>query len=431
MSEQENIKNEEVKQEAVTPNQTGEVVQHEVETPEATEESAKEVSAEEKPSEEVVEVSDEDGQDDKDVREESGENKTDTEQLKSDDETTDDSSEEIQSEEEVDEPVEEQEQTEKDSKETEEQSVNEDDIEAIKKELAELKAEKEDEARERELVDVAQNVEVEYDRVVKGINEALRETLEQYQIPTDKTIQELEKEDPAKAQIARNLIAQAKQVLDYNTQMLSNEYRTKEQDVIFSKAERLFNKYEMTTEEQQIAAETFIQILHASGLQDLKEDLAAKVELSVAQAKFRVPAKTTEKVEQSKEVTEESQKVKTEPAVEPEKADEKVNEEEVSKSEEKPEEKAPESPTEEFKLERGVAKKSVTKKVSNNLDAFKEGIDGTNSNAAAKTSTVDVTNVLSKLAALPPKERQKFTKENFALINEAMRKFNIEHSRKV
>lgn len=429
MNEQENIKNEEVKQEVITPNQTGEVVQHEVKTPEAAEEPAKEVPTEEKPSKEVVEVSDEVGQDDKDAREESGENPEDIPREQEESGTDIEDKGEVPTEEKTDEPVGEQEQVDEDE-EVSEQLIEEEDIEAIKKELAELKAEKEEEARVKELVEVAQHVESEYDRVVKGVNEALRETLEQYQIPTDKTIQELEKEDPAKAQIARNLITQAKQALDYNTQMLSNEYRAKEQDVIFSKAERLFNKYEMTAEEQQIAAETFVQILHASGLQDLKEDLAAKIELSVAQAKFRVPAKTTDKVEQPKEVIEESQKVEAEPTVEPEKADEKVSEEEVSKSEEKLEEKAPESPTEEFKLGRGVAKESVARKVSNNLDAFKEGIDGTNSNAA-KTSTVDVTNVLSKLAALPPKERQKFTKENFALINEAMRKFNIEHSRKV
>lgn len=420
MNEQENkqkIKEETKKeQEVITPEQTGEVVQHEIEAPETTEEIGKEVPAEEKPNEEVVEVSDEMGQDDKDAGKESGENKADTEQSESDEGTADDASKEVQQpEEEVNEPVEEQ----------EKEPIEETDIEAIKKELAELKAEREEEAKVKELVEVAQHVESEYDRVVTRINEALRETLEQYQIPTDKTIQELEKEDPAKAQIARNLITQAKQALDYNTQMLSNEYRAKEQDVIFSKAERLFNKYEMTAEEQQVAAETFIQILHASGLQDLKEDLAAKVELSVAQAKFRVPPKMVEK-ETSVQLTE----VHTEPVVEPKKADEKVSEEEVSKPEEKLEEKAPEPSIEEIKLERGIAKEPVTKKVNDNLDAFKEGIDGSSS-SASKTSTVDVTNVLSKLAALPPKERQRFTKENFALINAAMRDFNIKHSRKV
>lgn len=434
MNEQENnnqIEKEATKQEVITPEQTGEIVQHEIKTPEAAKDVAEEIPAKEKPSEEVLEVSEEMGKNDKDVREESGENPEDVprEQEKPDTDTGD--KREVPAEEKDDESVEEQEQTEKEpAKEAKEQSVNEDDIEAIKKELAELKAEKEEEAKVKELVEVAQHVETEYDRVVKGINEALRETLEQYQIPTDKTIQELEKEDPAKAQVARYLIIQAKQALDYNTQQLSNEYKAKEQDVIFSKAERLFNKYEMTTEEQQIAAETFVQILHASGLQDLKEDLVAKVELSVAQAKFRVPAKTINEVEQPKEAVEESRKVEAEPATEPEKVDEKANVEKVSEHEEKPKEEAPDTPTEELKLERGVAKESITKKVSNNLDAFKEGIDGANSNAA-KTSTVDVSNVLSKLAALPPKERQRFTKENFALINAAMRKFNIEHSRKV
>lgn len=431
MNEQENIKNEEIKQEAITPNQTGEIVHYETKAPKAEEEIVQNVPAEEKPSEKVVEVPNEAGQDGKDVGEEPRQDSKDAKRHEPEEGIGDNTTEKVQPDEVQDKPVEEISDDKEENEEEKEKKdePSEDDLEAIKKELAELKAEREEEAKVKELVEVAQHVEVEYDKVVKRINEALRETLEQYQIPTDKTIQELEKEDPAKAQIARNLIAQAKQTLDYNTQMLSNEYKTKEQDVIFSKAERLFNKYEMTTEEQQVAAETFIQILHASGLQDLKEDLAAKVELSVAQAKFRVPQKMVEK-----EPLVYPTEVQTKPTVELEKVDEIKAKEEVSKPEEKPEEKLekklPEAPTEDFKLERGVAKESVARKVSNNLDAFKEGIDGANS-SAAKTSTVDVTNVLSKLAALPPKERQKFTKENFALINEAMRKFNIEHSRKV
>lgn len=418
MNEQENnnknIKNEEeIKQEEiVTPEQTGEIVQHEVKTPEATEETEKDVPAEEKPSEEVVEVPDEVGQDDKDAGEESGENPEDIphEQKESEIDTEDKG--EVPTEEKIDEPVEEQ----------EKEPTEEIDVEAIKKELAELKAEKEEEAKVKELVEVAQHVEVEYDRVVDGINKALKETLEQYQIPTDKSIQELEKEDPAKAQIARGLIAQAKQALDFNTQRLSQEYKTKEQDVVFSKAERLFNKYEMTTEQQQVAAETFVSILQASGLQDLKEDLAAKVELSVAQAKFRVPPKMVEK-ETSVQLTE----VHTEPIVEPEKVDEIKAEEEVSKVEEKP----VEEPSNEFKIEKGVAKESVSRKVANNLDDYKEGITGDSSVSATKGQVVTTDNVLSKLASLPPKERQQFTKDNFALINAAMREFNIKNNRKV
>lgn len=435
MNEQENnkqIKEETktTKQEVVTPEQTGEIVHHEVETPKAEKEVAQEVPPEDKPIEAVVEVSDEAGQNGKNVREESGQDNKDTEEHKSEEGVSDDAAKEVQSDEKQDESVEGSDDTnneeEKKEEKLEEVEPTEDDLEVIKKELAELKAEKEEEAKVKELVEVAQHVEAEYDRVVNGINKALRETLEQYQIPTDKSIQELEKEDLAKAQIARSLIAQAKQALDYNTQKLSQEYKTKEQDVVFSKAERLFNKYEMTTEQQQVAAETFVSILQASGLQDLKEDLAAKVELSVAQAKFKVPhnAVTKEEVVNTPEI-------KPEPTVEPEKVDEIKPEEEVSEPEEKPEEKPSEAPAEEFKLERGVAKEPVSRKVVNNLDDYKEGINGDSSASASKVQTITPDNVLSKLASLPPKERQKFMKDNFAMINVAMRDFNIKNSRKI
>lgn len=411
------------KQEVITPEETGKIIDHKDEASKATEE----VVPEEKSLDaELVEVSDEVVQDSEDAgkkQEESAEAPV-----------------EEKEEEKVEEPSKEEEDPSKEEETLEEEEPLEEedvkeeeevDVEQLKKELAELKAEKEDEARERELVEVAQNVEVEYDRVVKGINEALRETLEQYQIPVDKSIQELEKEDPAKAQIARSLLAQAKQALDFNTQRLSNQYKSKEQDVIFTKAERLFNKYELSNEQAQVAAETFVSILQASGLQDLKDDLAAKVELSVAQARFKVPTVIPPVETVKEEPVKEAPKVEAEPATEPEKADENKPEEEASKPEEKAEEKAPEAPAEEFKLERGVAKETVSRKVVNNLDDYKEGINGSSSVEAAKAPSVDKDNVLAKLAALPPKERQRFMKENFALVNAAMRDFNIKNSKRI
>ena len=431
-------------QEVITPAQTGEIVDHKDEAPKTTEETVKEENLDA----EVVEVSDEVVQDSEDAgekQEESAEapvEEKEEEKVEEPSEEEDTSEKEAveeekhkEEEEEQEEVVEEEDIKEEEVKEEEvkeeEVKEEEDNIEEIKRELAELKAEKEDEARERELVEVAQNVEVEYDRVVKGINEALRETLEQYQIPVDKSIQELEKKDPAKAQIARNLLVQAKQALDFNTQRLSNQYKSKEQDVIFTKAERLFNKYELSNEQAQVAAETFISILQASGLQDLKDDLAAKVELSVAQARFKVPTVTPPVETVKEEPVKEALKVEAEPATEPEKAEENKPEEEASKPEEKAEEKAPEASAEEFKLERGVAKEVVSRKVVNNLDDYKEGINGSSSVEAAKAPSVDKDNVLAKLAALPPRERQRFMKENFALVNAAMRDFNVKNSRRI
>lgn len=408
--------------EVITPSQTGEIVEATSETT-STEEKVDEVSETDKVSE-VVEDTDKASKD----SEASGEStEEDTKDTKSDESDSDETVENVQTEENnTDETVEEGEEKETtdEGKEKEEEVavVEEDevDIEQLKKELAELKVEKEEEAKVKELVEVAQHVEAEYDRVVKGINEALKETLEQYHIPTDKTIQELEKEDPAKAEMARALIAQAKQALDFNTQQLSQVYKTKEQDVIFSKAERLFNKYEMSNEQAQVAADTFISILNATGLQDLDEDLATKVELSVAQAKFRVPEMkvVAPKIETvvEKDVVEE----KPEEVVIEEKKEEKKEEEVTTET-------TPESdkPEEEFEIKKGVAKQAVSQpKVD--LSAYKEGIEGS---GKAATAEVDTANVLHKLASLPYKERQAFLKKNFNLVNQAMREVNIKKAR--
>lgn len=419
-----NINNE--KQEVLTPNQTGEIIQHEIETLKAEEKATEKVPAEEKPSEEIVEVSDEVGEDDKNVGEKSD---TDTEEIvgkQEESESSNRDNNEVREEEKADELVENQEPVEEKNEEVQEQSIDEEDIEAIKKELAELKAEKEEAAKVKELVEVAQHVEAEYDRVVKGVNEALRETLEQYQIPTDKTIQELAKEDPAKAELARALIAQAKQALDFNTQQLSQTYKAKEQDVIFTKAERLFNKYEMSNEQAQVAADTFISILQASGLQDLDNDLAAKVELSVAQARFKVPVKAAKEArvvepESREEIPlVESLNVEREPSPAPEKADEKESKVDVSDSVKE----LAKGDSESFKIERRVGVETPQKKVD--LSGYKEGIEGS---GKAAVKEIDTSNVLHKLAALPYKERQAFLKQNFALINKAMREINIKNSR--
>lgn len=389
------VEEQKTEQEAPTVDESATTVDSEVVEEQSKEEETVEEKQEEVTTTEVDETSDEE---------------------KPAEEKTEETSEESETEPVTEESTEEE-------KSTEEQKEEEQiDIEAIQKELAELKAEKEEEQRVRELIEVANHVEAEYDRVVKGINQALKETLEKYQIPTDKTLQELAQDDPAKADIARALIAQAKQALDFNTQQLSNVYKTKERDVIFSKAERLFNKYEMTNEQADIAADTFIKILSASGLQDLDGDLMAKVELSVAQAKYKAPTPIVEvKKEEVVEV------VETPPVVEPDApaVEEPSTEEPTTEEKDKTEEVVEEdSKPAEFEIKRGVAKEAPTKKVD--LSGFKEGIDG---GAKAATTSVDTSEVLHKLASLPYKERQEFLKKNHALVTKAMRDFNIKNSR--
>lgn len=422
MNEQENNinnKQDEGKKDVITPEQTGEIVEHKIETAPTGEEVKAEI-----PTPEVEQKSDEVSEKSEDVAEKSEEDKEDsTEQPESSDKPADEDSDEVLQEDKQEQQEKQQEDEVEETKEVvDEVAQDEVDIEQIKKELEELKAEKEEEAKVKELVEVAQHVEVEYDRVVKGINEALRETLEQYNIPTDKTLQELTKEDPAKAEIARALIAQAKQALDFNTQQLSQVYKSKEQDVVFTKAERLFNKYDMTNEQAQVAAETFISIIQAAGLQDLDSDLQAKVELSVAQARFKVPTEATvpTKVDVPSSVKA-IEKTQAEVPVVDEKVDKKSVKEEPSKKEEKPQDEP--SINVSTEIQRGVAKKPVV-----DLSGYKEGIDG--GTKAASAGEPDTSTVLHTLASLPFKERQAYLKQNFALVNKAMREVNIKSAKK-
>ncbi len=442
-----NINEEEKKiiDEIITPAETGQIIEPPVEVKKKEEEVRNDAVEsevhEEEASEEVVEGVSEDV---KDVEEDEKGTDDSSEQVDelSDAETTESTSdveEDTDIVEEKEEPPVEEEESEKEEKEEEQKSENDIDLEAIQKELAELKAEKEEAQQVKELIEVANKVEAEYDRVVKGINEALKETMAQYQIPTDVTLQELAEQDPAKAEIARSLIAQAKHALDFNTQQLSQMYKSKEQDVIFTKAERAFNKYELTDEQANVAAETFISILQASGLQDLDADLEAKVELSVAQARFKVPVVREEKKEEvvaeaetkegkeeapinkdeEKEGEEKVPEVKAEATEEAEKVNEKEAEDVPSKEEEKPQEE----PSNDVSIKKGVAK--VAPKVD--LSGYKEGIEGS---GQAAVSGVDTSNVLHKLASLPFKERQAFLKQNFNLVNKAMREASIKKNEK-
>ena len=151
----------------------------------------------------------------------------------------------------------------------------------------------------------------------------------------------------------------------------------------------MFKKYTLSSDQKAIAADTFIKIMYTTGIDDLDEDLAAKVKLSVAQAKMDSPdvVEVTQVKEEVKVEDVQNEEVKEEqaPAVE----EKEAVEEEVEKAEEqKPD-----------------------------LSEFMEGIEG----SAAKASDVNADNVLAKLNALPFKERTKFYKENMDLINEAMK----------
>lgn len=257
--------------------------------------------------------------------------------------------------------------------------------------MAQIEAYKEAEENQnniREFVELSKNISNKLVEVKDAIANEVSRVAKQYNIPTDLSMEELEKQDPTKAEIAKNLVAQANQALSNIESELAAAKESKAKDILFKRAEQMFKKYTLSSDQKAIAADTFIKIMYTTGIDDLDEDLAAKVKLSVAQAKMDSPDVV--------EVTQVKEEVKVE---------EHVQNEEVKEEKQAP--AVEEEPPVEEKVEEQKP----------DLSEFMEGIEG----SAAKASDVNADNVLAKLNALPFKERTKFYKENMDLINEAMK----------
>ena len=233
---------------------------------------------------------------------------------------------------------------------------------------------------------------------VQELQSALKEAFKHFNIDESKSLEELEKQDPTKAVIARTLIETANQRYMERVNDINAKITAMEDEAIFARAEKIIKKYNLSPEQLMAAAQTFANILNEVGVKDLKEDLTAKIKLSVAQAKMDVPdvvevAPVQEEVVETKETKDVQNSTET--------IEEKQKTVEESVEEVPPVEEA--LPAEEKKPD---------------LSEFMEGIEGN----ASKASDVNADNVLAKLNALPFKERTKFYKENMDLINEAMKK---------
>lgn len=245
----------------------------------------------------------------------------------------------------------------------------------------------------RELAIMKHQAETQLDDTTNQVHDALINTIKKYEIPEDKTLNELRAESPEKAAILEGLLAKAQEVIQDTSAQLSAQVEERAKDILFNKAGKMFEAYKMTEEQADIAAATFINIMNQVGINDLGEDLAAKVKLSVAQAKMDSPdvVEVTPAQEEEEEVIE-------------------TKEEPVQKSEEVKDEVPPAEEVAEEAL--------PTEEKKPDISEFMEGIEGN----ASKASDVNTDNVLAKLNALPFKERTKFYKENMDLINEAMKK---------
>ena len=271
------------------------------------------------------------------------------------------------------------------------------DVDAIKAELEELKAEKaeaeEVEALGRENARVAN----EFNQLCQGLGKGLEEAFEKYAIPTDKTIEELEKEDPAKAQLARNLTKQANDIIEAAKKDAEAFLNEKAHEVVFKKADRLLQKMDVSEEEAPIVAETFLDIIAQAGIRDLHDDLKAKLELAVAKAKMVV--KTAGKAVDVVKTTADVVKEHVDKVAEKIEKVEEIIKDEPAKKEEEPA-KAVEAPVEEI-----------------DKSEFEEGVG-----AKSEPASLSVDNFLERLDQVKDLDKPAFIKANYALFEAAMRK---------
>ena len=287
----------------------------------------------------------------------------------------------------------------------EEEKEQEPSVDDLKKRIEEYEIEK----QERETLDqytkLVNDVYADVQRFESIVQNGMIEGLKKFGIDPNLTFEEIKEQDPAKYELAVELVNQAQQRIDQHRQQAKDVLDGEGSKIVFDKAEKEIRKYDLTPEQQVNAAEMFVNIMMRTGIQDLGEDLISKVKLAVGNAMIDVPRKKVEEVakEETLDANPTSDTTKTD------KSDTTVSKEPtvVEGSEDKD------------KVEKKPANTPVQKV---NLDDYKEGATDTSARADAVVNkdAVTVDNVLQKLAALPYRERVAFMLEHEQEYNDAM-----------
>lgn len=260
--------------------------------------------------------------------------------------------------------------------------------------LKELRTEKEErEALEACNIEVMK-VEREFQDCSNKIAQALKDSFTQNGIDSSKTMEELKKEDPAKATLAMQFIAQAQELKAQLENAAVKEISKHQNEVIYRAASREFEKMGLNLEQAKEAVKTFKRIVNEIGVTDLKEDLQMKVQLAAGRAKIVVPEAESDRAAGSETTVDTTEVKDSSPEIEG--ATKEVKEE-------KPEEVPPTPVVEKPKVE-----------------DFEEGVGGKGSSGAG--TMINELNVLEELAKLPYKERAKFYKEHEDSITKALSK---------
>ena len=293
----------------------------------------------------------------------------------------------------TEEPVEEEKKEEATDEDSEDNQTPED----MQAELEELRYSRDEENALREIGKAQSDAQSEMQEFQTRVTQILEQGLKHYGIDPEKSIEDIAKEDPAKADIARELLNSAQQHIQAKQQELIQRVGQMEQNVVFNRAEREIKKFKLTAEQEIEAAKMFVKIINATGVADISEDLKEKVRLAVASAKMSVPV---EEIIKKEEV--------------PDTSDTKVLEQPSEKIEEKVEEKV-------------ENKSDVTPEVD--IDDYKESPTDTAKTTVSTAPEINETNVIAKMAAMPYKDRVAFMIEHQDIVDAAMRKESARRER--
>lgn len=293
----------------------------------------------------------------------------------------------------TEEPVEEGKKEETADEDSEDNQTPED----MRAELEELRYSRDEENALREISRAQSDAQSEMQEFQTKVTQILEQGLKHYGIDPEKSIEDIAKEDPAKADIARELLNSAQQHIQAKQQELIQRVGQMEQNVVFNRAEREIKKFKLTTEQEIEAAKMFVKIINATGVADISEDLKEKVRLAVASAKMSVPV---EEIIKKEEV--------------PDTSETNILETPSEKIEEKVEDKV-------------EGKSDVTPKVD--IDDYKESPTDTAKITVSSTPEINETNVIAKMAAMPYKDRVAFMIEHQDIVDAAMRKESARRDR--
>lgn len=307
------------------------------------------------------------------------------------------------------EPPTEEEEHEEDN-EDEEDLPTVEDFERVQAELEEIKIAEADRQVMQQLRDRDTGREQQLRAIEGQLADRLELELNRYGIDLNKSLGELQKEDPAKFQIAQGLINQSRAQAEQARAFMEEQKAADAREAIFNKAGMLMAKYDLAEDEANSVAETFLDIIDAAGVRDLGEDLKNKVELAVAKVRF-VGGKLKKAVKETKEAVEAIKE--TADAV-------------VEAAKPKPETLTKEEPIvtdvpvvadEPTVTDVPVVTEEIKQEAL--AEAKGDAVPETNKATPTEGDGATVDNVLEKLMATPFKDRVEFYKRHEALINEA------------